>query len=574
MKKLKIGGRILVGFGSITLLILIMLAIATVGNLGTLSDVGTVTEYNELQTAANNAMDIYNETRMSARQFYNEPSETAQNDYTKQILYAHNRLDALQRTIAGNSDFAEFEPQMAEYSKYFEDWVKSVTALQKAYADKLPAAELTALSKQTRNLDMLAREAVANIALFVEKKAARRLEDALENAQNSLIIMIAITAIAIVAVIMLTYVIVPSITRPLTRVEAVLTRIARDGEFRISQDDKTALKQYAAGVDEASACAAAALMLQETLGSSSKTLESVANGDLTPNVRSLSERDEMGNALSQMLLKLNDKFSTILTSARDVGSQAASIGSEFGRLQDGSREQSEEVERLNSAITEMSVHTQGNAQVAVEAKVLTDKIRSNAETASGQMNDMISAMGDINAASQSISNIISIIENIAFQTNILALNAAVEAARAGQHGTGFAVVAEEVRSLAAKSADAAKNSTALIENSIAKAKTGVDIANKAFNSLEAIVVDIKENDKLMSDITKSSAAQEETVEQMKAGVERVSFAVQQSNIATEQSVSSLESISREAIELSELVSDFRLKPGFAVDDKQRFELRS
>lgn len=133
-------------------------------------------------------------------------------------------------------------------------------------------------------------------------------------------------------------------------------------------------------------------------------------------------------------------------------------------LSQGASEQASSVEQLTASLEEIAAQTRLNAENAVQANALADQARINAQQGNDRMKEMLNAMEEINTSSSSISKIIKVIDEIAFQTNILALNAAVEAAKAGQHGRGFAVVAEEVRNLAARSANAAKETTDMIGN--------------------------------------------------------------------------------------------------------------
>ena len=155
-------------------------------------------------------------------------------------------------------------------------------------------------------------------------------------------------------------------------------------------------------------------------------------------------------------------------------------------LSQGTTEQASSIEELTATITQIASQTRQNATSAGEANSLSAQARDNAKQGNSQMQRMIEAMNEISESSNSISKIIKVIDDIAFQTNILALNAAVEAARAGQHGKGFAVVAEEVRNLAARSAEAARETTLLIEGSIAKVGDGNEIADESAAASEEL----------------------------------------------------------------------------------------
>jgi len=174
---------------------------------------------------------------------------------------------------------------------------------------------------------------------------------------------------------------------------------------------------------------------------------------------------------------------------------------------------------------------------------------------------MMAAVIEINEAGKSINKVIKVIDDIAFQTNILALNAAVEAARAGQHGKGFAVVAEEVRNLAAKSAEAAKETESLITNTVEKAELGSRIAGETADSLAEIVSGIDESNTLVMNIARSSGEQSTAIDYVNRGIDQVTQIVQQTGSTAQDSAAASEAMSNQAVILGDLVSQFRLREG-------------
>jgi methyl-accepting chemotaxis protein len=241
--------------------------------------------------------------------------------------------------------------------------------------------------------------------------------------------------------------------------------------------------------------------------------------------------------------------------AEQVSAAAGQVSSASQHLAQNSSDQASSLEETSATLEEMAAMTRTNASNSEKANTLASQARDNADAGQQTMARLNTAMGSINDSSGKISKIIKVIEEIAFQTNLLALNAAVEAARAGEHGKGFAVVAEEVRNLAQRSAQAARDTTSLIEDSVSRAKEGTTVADAAAKALQAIVGDVAQVAELLNGITRASSEQAQGVEQINLAVSQMDKGTQQTAAAAEQSASASEQLNAQAETLKQMVDD-------------------
>jgi methyl-accepting chemotaxis protein len=375
----------------------------------------------------------------------------------------------------------------------------------------------------------------------------------------SLFIIAGIVVAALVITVIMALTITRAITTPINYVTKILTIIGSTGRTVFTEKEKADQKTYAAGKDEMGECAKNLGNVVAALNGVSELLSTVADGDLTVSHKAMSEDDKISASIIHMIDNLNYMFREIDEASEQVSGGASQISNASQNLAEGSTEQAATVEELSASIADVAEKTKLNADRAVNAAKLSETLKANAEKGSEQMSEMTQAVSEINQASQDISKVIKVIDDIAFQTNILALNAAVEAARAGEAGKGFAVVADEVRNLASKSAAAAKETGTLIENSMKKAELGTAIAAETATSLSDIVDGINQSTDLITEIAESSEAQSLAISQINDGIVQVSEVVQKNSATAEESAASAEELNAQAAVLQGHISRFKLK---------------
>ena len=261
---------------------------------------------------------------------------------------------------------------------------------------------------------------------------------------------------------------------------------------------------------------------------------------------------------------LNRIIDNLSSGAEQTSSASAQVSGASQSLAEGASEQAASIEETSSSLEEMASMTKQNAANAQQANTLAQDARAGADKGNEAMQKMTSAIDDIRKSSDETSKIIKTIDEIAFQTNLLALNAAVEAARAGEAGKGFAVVAEEVRNLAQRSAEAAKSTSDLIEESVKNSENGVSIAAEVAKSLENITTAVGKVDELVGEIAAASNEQAQGIEQINVAVTQMDQVTQQNAANAEESAAASEQLNAQAEQLSGMVRELQALVGGAA----------
>ncbi|MRW85292.1 HAMP domain-containing protein [Pseudoduganella sp. FT26W] len=286
----------------------------------------------------------------------------------------------------------------------------------------------------------------------------------------------------------------------------------------------------------------------------------VADGDLTRDidVKSSCETGQLMQALKDMTSNLQSLVSQVRNGTDTIATASAEIASGNQDLSSRTEEQASSLEETASSMEELTSTVKQNADNARQANQLAQSASGIALKGGDVVGQVVGTMASINESSRKIVDIISVIDGIAFQTNILALNAAVEAARAGEQGRGFAVVAGEVRNLAHRSAAAAKDIKLLISDSVEKVETGSALVNQAGETMHEIVTSITRVTDIMSEITSASVEQSSGIEQVNTAIVQMDQVTQQNAALVEEAAAAAESMQEQAAKLSEVVSVFKL----------------
>lgn len=399
---------------------------------------------------------------------------------------------------------------------------------------------------------------IDEITVFADNKGETLIAEVREQQQNTIVMMISLAGISLVLSIALGIAISRSMTAPLGRIRDLMNRTSSTGNLQLSVAEEKAVDRDMQSRDEIGQTILAYKRLIEHITKMSSALKRVAEKDLSEKVVVLSELDALGNSIRGMQENLNRMFAEMQMAITQVSVGSAQIADGAQALAQGVTEQSAVIEQLGVSMLEISKQTDNNVVLAQHTKANGNEIKEEASRGAQQMRELLRAMDEIGNANKSISKIISLIEDISFQTNILSLNAAIEAARAGEHGRGFAVIVSAVRELAAKSAEAADTINHLVATSTEKTERGATLSETTAKTIEAILSRTLNNVEAVEQIAQASIEQASAISQVVTGIDQVSEVVNRNSTTAEQSAAASEEMSRQASQLREYLSQFKI----------------
>jgi methyl-accepting chemotaxis protein len=460
-------------------------------------------------------------------------------------------LAAMQKTMITDKEISCFNEIKSQYTKYVEEEKKVVEAAQQNQATTAASLLEAQVIPQAERV-----KTGINQLLTLKTSTGNQLSSTLSSRGTISSISILILILVSFAVsLLVAFALAGGISRPVKEMAKAAQRMAEgDLNVQIKVNSKDEIGQLGEAFSKSTAT------IQGYISDITNTLSEIEQGNLTvtPELDYIGDYAVLKKSLLSILASLNATLSQINQASDQVLSGSVQVSNGAQSLAQGATEQASSVEELSASIRKISSQVADNAHNAAEAGSVVNQVSSEVETSNNHMNDMVAAMSQIHNSSNEIGKIIKTIEDIAFQTNILALNAAVEAARAGAAGKGFAVVADEVRNLAGKSAQAAKNTNALIGNSMAQVENGTKIADETAKSLLRVVENTKTVTDTIDKIAQATKQQADFIQYLTLNIDQISGVVQTNSATAEQSAAASEELSGQSQMQKELVQKFRL----------------
>ena len=554
LSKMKIRTKLLVSFG-IVLLLTAIIAFSSMTELKKANQ--KLDDFVAGSLAVNDAVAnnrIY--TNIAARDLRDMViAETVSSDKVENVETNINKIKENFTTLEelGILD----EQELAAYKQAMEEWfVIGDEVIAELKSGDIESARYIILNECSPALNKVV-ELVKPLNATTQEIRTQTVEDSMRTTNRALIFLLVLTIVSIAIAILISLKVTSVIVKPLRAVETAMVGVSEGNMSQtIEYHSKDEIGVLIESVEQT--CSG----LEEVVKDLTRLMDEMAKGNFDLKAEAEIYKGDFYPILSS-IREMNYNLSNTLTQINEASDQVASgadqVSSGAQALSQGATEQASSVEELAATINEISVQVKETASNAKEASEKVLQAQSELLVSNDQMKDMIRAMSEISQKSSDIGKIIKTIEDIAFQTNILALNAAVEAARAGEAGKGFAVVADEVRNLASKSAEAASNTTLLIQGTIQAVENGTHIADQTAEALVATVESTKSAVTFVDKISKAAVEQSDAIAQVTMGVDQISSVVQTNSATAEESAAASQELSGQSQLLKNLVSGFKLR---------------
>lgn len=553
-KNLKLSWKMSLGFACVIILSGVMVLVSLI-NLNEIKKL-THTLYKVPFVVSNSSMEIVSEVNDIVGKMRDVILEENIGNYESQINECANNIERLMGII--EPIFLDDKQLIANFKNDLQAGTSTrleIISLAKAgdyeaAKDKLLTDYKPMYEKVIVSATAIHTSSLNNAAIFDT--------NATNTGDRAVLIIVGLYIIIVIVSIAITFITIKSISKPINRLKNVTNQIAEGQlEVDLTTDSKdeigelsnsfnktvTRLKEYIKYIDEISI-----------------VLNQIANGNLMFKLQYdyVGEFGKIKDALLNISKSLNDTLHKINISAEQVSNGSKQVAEGAQSLAEGSTEEASIIEKLVSSISIVSEKVDNNAKHAQKAEEVSEITNISVASGSQQMKQVVTAMENIQDNNNQIQNIVKTIEDIAMQTNLLSLNASIEAARAGDAGAGFAVVANEIGKLADESGKATKSTTELIKKCIAAAENGTMTVNKAVESLNQIVEGTNQSSEAVKSIMIASNEQSESLKQVVKGIEQVSTVMQSSSAISEESAATSQELSSQAETLKSLISRFKL----------------
>ncbi|MCM1577188.1 MAG: methyl-accepting chemotaxis protein [Ruminococcus sp.] len=556
MKNLSISKKLLVSFGIIVVLMVFIIIFSIIsmtrvgGNLDEFHDV----PFENVQSVV--TMDKL--VQQSARDLLIAMVENDYDSSASRLESAYNTMDEALAELEFLKQNCIYDPEkLAEIESYTNSIKQIYQDISTSILENNAEAAYEVFETEVVPTFTTLNQLVAGLEEFIENRAVQIYDEAHRSINTTTIVSIAMGVAAVVIAVLFATYISKMLTIGIQEVNRAAAAMAR-GDFThvVKYESKDEVGEMADSIREMSR------ILGSVIDDIEHVLNEVANGNLR--VKSKDETLYVGglnsiiNGMKGFITKFNMTLAKINNASDQVAAGSDQVSSGAQALSQGATEQASSVEELAATINEISGKINTNANDSADASNKTNDAGTEMQAASDKMKELVAAMNEISNSSSETQKIIKTIEDIAFQTNILALNAAVEAARAGAAGKGFAVVADEVRNLAGKSAEAAKNTTNLIEATVSAISKGNGLVDEVATMMDEVTEATMAVAKINQQISGASKDAADSISQITVGINQISGVVQTNSATSEESAAASEELSGQARMLKELVGEFKL----------------